>query len=430
MRITLVAKAQRMVLIGVAVSGLSAFTANLCPEQGASGSTVSSPSNSIAARATVPGMAKTRPSISVDGVRFHPTRVAPGPRAGTYFLGIPNARTLSSLFRSGYHKSDVYLDVGGKFVLAGHVTAARRREIAGRYIVASARAPRISSEPSDVSVAIGTRTTFSANAKGSPTPSVVWMESGNHGASWSVVPGATKKTYSVTASSMISGHEFEAVFANAIASVTSRAATLSVLSVNASLSTSTPSNVTVDAGQTATFSTTASNGTSPYSYQWQVSTGGAYSNVSSGTGATTATYTTASLTTGSNANTYRVIVTDSAAVPTSVTSGAATLTVNAALSTSTPSSQTISLSVSNTATFSTVVSGGTAPYTYQWQVDPQGISTFMNVSTGSGGTTANYTTGPLSISGNDGDLYRVIVTDSAGVQVSVISGNASLTVVS
>ncbi|WP_202814173.1 hypothetical protein, partial [Legionella steelei] len=79
-------------------------------------------------------------------------------------------------------------------------------------------------------------------------------------------------------------------------SVTSGAATLTV---NAALSTSAPSNTTVDAGQTATFSTTASNGTSPYSYQWQISTGGAYSNVSSGTGGTSATYTTASLTTGS-----------------------------------------------------------------------------------------------------------------------------------
>ncbi|KTD66678.1 hypothetical protein Lste_2884 [Legionella steelei] len=111
--------------------------------------------------------------------------------------------------------------------------------------------------------------------------------------------------------------------------------------ISAALSTTTPSNTTVDAGQTATFSTTTSNGIAPYSYQWQISTGGAYSNVSSGTGGTSAIYTTASLTTGSSGNTYRVVVTDSAAVPTSVTSGAATLTVNAALSTSAPSNTTV-----------------------------------------------------------------------------------------
>ena len=194
------------------------------------------------------------------------------------------------------------------------------------------------------------------------------------------------------------------------------------------LSTSTPSNTTVDAGQTATFSTTASNGTAPYSYQWQVSTGGAYSNVSSGTGGTTATYTTASLTTGNSGNTYRVIVTDSAGVPVTVTSGAATLTVNAALSTTTPSNQTISLSVSNTATFSTITSNGTSPYSYQWQGNSQGISSFVNVSTGTGGTTASYTTGTLTISGNNGDIYRCIVTDSAGNPVSFFSGNATLTI--
>ena len=428
MRVRLVAKALRMVLIGVAGSGLAGFVASLFQEQGTSGSIVSSRTISTAAPAISSGMAKTRPSISIDGVSFHPTQVAPGPRAGTYFLGVPNARTLASLFRSDNGQTDDYLDIGGHFVVVGQATSARRRENAGRYILTSARAPVMSSEPSDVTAAIGTRATFSATAEGSPTPSVVWMESGNHGVSWSVVPGATTKTYSVTASSTESGHEFEAVFANAIGSVTSLAATLSVPTVNAALSTSTPSNTTVDAGQAATFSTTASNGTSPYSYQWQVSTGGAYSNVSSGSGGTTASYTTAALTTGNSGNTYRVIVTDSAGVPTSVTSGAATLTVNAALSTSTPSNQTISLSVSNTATFSTIASGGTGPYTYQWQVNSQGISSFVNVSTGTGATTASYTTGTLTIAGNNGDLYRVIVTDSAGVQVSVTSGNATLTV--
>ncbi len=61
-------------------------------------------------------------------------------------------------------------------------------------------------------------------------------------------------------------------------------------------------------------------------------------------------------------------------------------------------------------------------------MNSQGISTFVDVTTGTGGTSATYTTGSLTIAGNNGDIYRVIVTDSAGVQVSVTSGGATLTV--
>ncbi len=108
--------------------------------------------------------------------------------------------------------------------------------------------------------------------------------------------------------------------------VTSSAATLTV---NSTLSTTTPSNVTADAGQTATFSTTASGGTTPYSYQWQLSTnsGSSFSNIS---GATSASYITPTLTSMYNGYEYRVVVTDSTTTnpSNSVTSGAATLTVS------------------------------------------------------------------------------------------------------
>lgn len=195
--------------------------------------------------------------------------------------------------------------------------------------------------------------------------------------------------------------------------------------INSALSTSAPSNTTVDAGQTASFSTTTSNGTMPYMYQWQVNTGGGYTNVSTGSGGASASYTTGTLTTAASGYTYQVIVTDSAAVPTSVTSSAATVTVNAALSTSTPSNQTVSLGTSSTATFSTITSNGTSPYSYQWQVNTG--SGYTNVSTGTGGTTTSYTTGTLGLSDN-GNLYQVIVTDSAAVPTSVISGSATVTV--
>jgi uncharacterized protein YjdB len=80
-----------------------------------------------------------------------------------------------------------------------------------------------------------------------------------------------------------------------------------------------PSSSTVTAGQTATFSVTAT-GTAPLSYQWRKD-GSAIS------GATSSTLTLASVS-AANAGTYTVVVTNSAG---SVTSTGAVLTVNAAV---------------------------------------------------------------------------------------------------
>lgn len=87
-----------------------------------------------------------------------------------------------------------------------------------------------------------------------------------------------------------------------------------------------PISRTVHVGNTASFSVTA-NGTAPLAYQWQVSTNGgsSYGNVTTGTGATTATYTTTYAAYTDNATKYRCIV--SGACAPSATSAAAALTV-------------------------------------------------------------------------------------------------------
>jgi len=78
-----------------------------------------------------------------------------------------------------------------------------------------------------------------------------------------------------------------------------------------------PTNQTMTAGQTATFSVVAS-GTAPLSYQWQ-------KNGSAITGATAASYTTPVTTTADSGELFRVVVSNSAG---NVTSLSATLTVN------------------------------------------------------------------------------------------------------
>jgi hypothetical protein len=88
---------------------------------------------------------------------------------------------------------------------------------------------------------------------------------------------------------------------------------------------------TVIVNGTATFSVTA---TSPDSgalaYQWQVNTGSTWDNVSSGTGATTNSYTTPSLALAANGYQYRVTITNSknGATSAALISNAVLLTVN------------------------------------------------------------------------------------------------------
>jgi hypothetical protein len=93
-----------------------------------------------------------------------------------------------------------------------------------------------------------------------------------------------------------------------------------------------------------------------------------------------------------------------------------------------PSNQTVTAGA--TATFTVAATASSGSLTYQWQRSTDGGSSYSNVTTGTGGTTASYTTDPTTVSGgtaNNGDKYQVIVTDSNG---NVTSTAATLTVTS
>jgi len=85
-----------------------------------------------------------------------------------------------------------------------------------------------------------------------------------------------------------------------------------------------------------------------------------------------------------------------------------------------PSNQTVT---APTAAIFNVTAPGTN--TYQWQVNKNNGNGFVNVTDGTGGTTASYTTEATSASMN-GYLYQVLVTNSCG---NVTSSSATLTVV-
>lgn len=78
-----------------------------------------------------------------------------------------------------------------------------------------------------------------------------------------------------------------------------------------------PTNQSAASGTTAGFSVTAQSSGGALSYQWQDNRTGAFSNVSGGSGATTASYTTPTLTQVHQGRLYRVQITDSNGVATS-----------------------------------------------------------------------------------------------------------------
>ncbi len=174
--------------------------------------------------------------------------------------------------------------------------------------------PAISSQPASVTVTVGSTATFSVTASSDTALSYQWRKNGT------AISGATSASYTTPPTTTAdNGALYSVVVTNAKGSVTSANATLTVKSSDTSLPviTSQPASVTVNAGNPATFSVTATSG-SAMSYQWR-------KNGSAISGATSASYTTPPTTTADNGANFSVVVTNANG---STTSGNATLTVN------------------------------------------------------------------------------------------------------
>jgi hypothetical protein len=192
-------------------------------------------------------------------------------------------------------------------------------------------APSITTQPSSQNVNVGQAATFNVAATGSGTLTYQWKKNG-------VNVGTNASSYTTPATSASDDNaKFTVTVRNTAGSVTSNAATLTVNSPSTPPSVSAqPANQTVIAGQTATF-TVSATGTAPLTYQWNL--GG--SPIS---GATSASYTTPAATTANNGSKFTVTVSNSAG---KATSNAATLTVNAATLTLTASQTTLNFSSVN-----------------------------------------------------------------------------------
>jgi glycosyl hydrolase family 18 (putative chitinase)/HYDIN/CFA65/VesB family protein/ASPM-SPD-2-Hydin domain-containing protein/Ig-like domain-containing protein/immunoglobulin I-set domain protein len=258
--------------------------------------------------------------------------------------------------------------------------------------------PSVTMQPISQTVFANQTATFSVVANGTAPLSYQWLKNGTG------ISGATSSSYTTTVETTSdNGALFYVIVSNSVGNVASNSATLTVNPDPMTPSiVSQPASQTITAGQTATFSVTAS-GTSPLSYQWS-------KNGAAMSGAISSSYTTPAETSSDNGAQFTVIVSNSAGT---ATSNIATLTINVPpLITTQPTSQTVN--AGQTATFS-VTASGTAPLSYQWKNSGMAIS---------GATSSSYTT-PAEATSDNGTQFTVIVSNSAG---SVNSNGATLTV--
>jgi hypothetical protein len=183
--------------------------------------------------------------------------------------------------------------------------------------------PVVTSQPDDQQVNLGSTATFTAVASGVTTPTVQWQVSANGGGTWADVPDATSTTLAVVTSPTDNGDQYRAAFSNPVGVTTSEPATLTV--VLQPVVTTQPTDQTVDAGRSATFTAAAMAAGPPPTVQWQVraSGGKTWSDIAGAT-STTLDVTTVSTDTGSQ---YRAVFTNAVG---STPSSPATLTVGIA----------------------------------------------------------------------------------------------------
>jgi hypothetical protein len=180
-------------------------------------------------------------------------------------------------------------------------------------------APNVTTNPTNQIINAGNTATFTAAAGGNPAPTVQWQVSTDGGATFTPINGATSTSYSFTASASQNGNQYEAVFTNSIGSAPTTAASLTVQFAPGV--TTNPTNQSVGAGVTATFTAAAGGNPAP-TVQWQVSTdGGATFTPINGATSTTYSFTASA---GQNGDQYDAVFTNSVGTATTT---AATLAV-------------------------------------------------------------------------------------------------------
>lgn len=277
-------------------------------------------------------------------------------------------------------------------------------------LVVTGVAPQLVSNPVSVTVGAGSSATFTVAALGSPTLTYQWRKDGTN------LTGATFPTLTIAGAQQDNAGSYDVVISNGVPpAVTSAAATLTV-NPAVPVITQQPSNRTVTAGTTVTF-TVAASGTAPLTYRWRkggadLADGG---NIS-GSGTASLTVTSPTLTDG---GTFDVVVTNSLGFATST---AATLTINPA---PTGTTLTWNFATADPAGLISGLTGGTmTSNNNNGTVTAISTTSASSGYTGSSGTSnigAAARTGALNQAAGGSAYFEFTLTPASGKQLSVSS---------
>ena len=301
--------------------------------------------------------------------------------------------------------------------------------------------------------------TVAGSTLDSDTIGYQWEKSENgDGVNFATIGGANAATYTTPATTYDADYGdyyrcvLSATGASSVTSSTAQSLVQRTISV-----TSQPTNVTGAVGGTVSFgvaANTSDNDAGDITFQWQVSitNGASWSNVSTGTGGTTSTYTTETLTTTQDEYQYRCLL--SAAGATTIPSNAATLQVETVTITITNDTNSDAVYEGEQATFTVLGAPTMAPVggnaasssfdteqfdtpsggggggfegmsshepsiSYQWEKSDDGGN---NWSTLGGATSNSYTTGACTYADDHQDKYRCVLSAVGAASVTTSSG--------
>ena len=298
-------------------------------------------------------------------------------------------------------------DTGRQFrLLATNGAGSTASEVVTLSVSAAAVGPTISSQPTALTVVVGSDAVFAVSAQGTAALSYQWLRNGER------ITGANSAQLRLPAVSSGDGATYAVQVGNSVGNVTSAdvALTVSPVATTAPVPLSIvtqPAAVAVNEGNVATFAVGV-NGSGPFSFQWR-------RNGVAITGATAAAITMAAVS-SANAGNYSVLIGNAAGT---VTSQSATLAVvPASGSAVAPAIATQPVSVvvvPRSSTTLAISASGSAPLTYQW------LQNGLPVPGANGPTLTMDSLGAVS-----NGSYTVTVSNAAG---TVTSAPAQLLVI-
>ena len=357
------------------------------------GGSVTSLVATLTVQAVPPGITSQPVSQSVfEGTNVTFTVAATG-TAPLSYQWARNGSNIVGATNSSLNLTNVALSAGGDFTVlilnsGGFVASA----VATLTVLPAP--PGIATQPASRTVSEGTNVSFAVVATGTAPLSYQWNVNDVP------IAGAISPSFSLTNVAMSASGDYAVIITNIAGSITSQVAVLTVLAVPPTI-TSQPVNRTVNDGDNASFSVTAT-GTAPLYYQWEW-------NSMACAGATNAVLILTNVPLARRGD-YRVVVTNTAG---SVTSQVARLGVLPVPPTITVQPVSQSTTVGSTVVLS-VTATGSPTLEYKW---------LRNGVTLTGEESAILTL--VNVQASEAGTYRVVVFNDEG---SVSSADAQLTV--